>query len=37
MRTCELPIAAQRTVTLLSGDPPNDKTTLVGCFYFYEK
>jgi hypothetical protein len=37
MRTCELPIAEQRTVTLLSGDPPNDKTTLVGCFYFYEK
>lgn len=37
MRTCELPIAEQRTVTLLSGDPPNDKTTLVGCFYVYEK
>jgi len=37
MRTCELPIAAQRTVTLLSGDPPNDRTTLVGCYYLYEK
>lgn len=37
MRTCELPIAEQRTVTLMSGDPPNDKTTLVGCYYVYEK
>ena len=37
MRTCELPIAEQRTVTLMSGEPPNDKTTLVGCYYFYEK
>jgi hypothetical protein len=37
MRTCELPIAEQRTVMLMSGDPPNDKTTLVGCYYFYEK
>jgi hypothetical protein len=37
MRTCELPIAEQRTVVLMSGDPPNDKTTLVGCYYFYEK
>ena len=37
MRTCELPIAEQRTVMLMSGDPPNDKTTLVGCYYLYEK
>jgi hypothetical protein len=37
MRTCALPIAEQRTVTLMSGEPPNDKTTLVGCYYFYEK
>jgi hypothetical protein len=37
MRTCELPIAEQRTVMLMSGYPPNDKTTLVGCYYFYEK
>jgi hypothetical protein len=37
MRTCALPIAEQRTVTLMSGDPPNDKTTLVGCYYYYEK
>ena len=37
MRICELPIAEQRTVTLMSGVPPNDKMTLVGCYYFYEK
>jgi hypothetical protein len=37
MRTCELPIAEQRMLTLMSDDPPNDKTTLVGCYYFYEK
>jgi hypothetical protein len=36
MRTCELPIAAQRTVTLMSSDRPNDKSTLIGCYYFYE-
>jgi hypothetical protein len=37
IRACDLSIAEQRTVTLMSGDPPNDKTTLVGCYYFYEK
>jgi hypothetical protein len=37
MRTCELSIAEQRTVILLSEDPPNDQTTLVGCYYYYEK
>lgn len=37
MRTCELSIAEQRTVMLASNDPPNDKTTLAGCYYFYEK
>ena len=37
MQTCALSIAAQRTVTLMSGIPPNDKQTLIGCFYFYEK
>jgi len=37
MRTCELSIAEQRTVVLVSGDPPNDTTTLVGCYYYYEK
>lgn len=37
MRTCELSIAEQRTAILVSGDPPNDQTTLAGCYYFYEK
>src|SRR6188768_2738957 len=37
MRICHLSIAEQRTVMLVSGDPPNDTTTLVGCYYFYEK
>ena len=37
MRTCGLPIAPQRTLVLMSGDPPNDKTTLIGCYYLYEK
>ena len=37
MRSCGLPIAEQRTVMLMSADPPNDKTTLVGCYYLYEK
>jgi hypothetical protein len=37
MRACELPIAEERTVVLMSGDQPNDKTTLVGCYYLYEK
>jgi hypothetical protein len=37
MRTCALLISEKRTVMLMSGDPPNDKTTLVGCYYFYEK
>ncbi len=37
MRTCELSIAEQRTIMLVSSDPPNDKTTLVGCYYYYEK
>ena len=37
MRTCELSIAEQRTVMLVSADAPNGTTTLVGCYYFYEK
>jgi hypothetical protein len=37
MRSCALPIAAQRTVMLMSGDGPNDRATLVGCYYLYEK
>ena len=37
MRTCELPIAAQRTLMLASNEPPDDTATLVGCYYLYEK
>ena len=37
MRTCELEIADQRTVMLMAGDPPNDRATLAGCYYLYEK
>ena len=37
MRSCELSIAKDRTVTLAANDPPNDKTSLLGCYYYYEK
>jgi hypothetical protein len=37
MRTCELEIAAQRSVTLLAEDKPGARHTLIGCYYFYEK
>ena len=37
MRSCELQIAEQRTVTLMAGDDPKSSQTLVGCYYFYEK
>ncbi|HEY1629834.1 MAG TPA: hypothetical protein VGF56_00865 [Rhizomicrobium sp.] len=37
MHMCELKIAEKRTVTLMASDNPKDSTTLVGCYYFYEK
>jgi len=37
MRACELEIAPQRTVTLMSEDKPGAHDTLIGCYYFYEK
>jgi len=37
MRSCGLPIAAQRTLVVMSGDPPDDRVTLIGCYYLYEK
>ena len=37
MKTCELQIAEQRTVTLMAGDSPKAAQTLIGCYYFYEK
>jgi hypothetical protein len=36
MHSCELPIANQRTFTLMAEDAVANKT-LVGCYYFYEK
>ena len=37
MRTCELSIAEKRTVMLLGDSTGKVKSTLVGCFYYYEK
>ncbi len=37
MRTCELRLADTRTVTLMAGDGPKDTSTLLGCYYYYEK
>jgi hypothetical protein len=37
MRTCGLEIAEQRTLTIMADSAGKSKTTLVGCYYFYEK
>ena len=37
MRTCELEIAEKKTITLMAEDNAKSTTTLVGCYYFYEK
>ena len=37
MKTCDLEVAPQRTVTVMAGDNPKDRQTLIGCYYFYEK
>jgi hypothetical protein len=37
MKTCDLEIAPQRTVTLMAEDSPKSHQTLIGCYYFYEK
>jgi hypothetical protein len=37
MQSCELPVAEKRTVVLMAEDSPNDRTTLIGCYYYYEK
>jgi hypothetical protein len=37
MRTCGLDIAEKRTFMLMAEDSPKATTTLVGCYYFYEK
>ena len=37
MRTCDLEIAKERTVTLLAGEHDEHHETLLGCYYLYEK
>ena len=37
MRTCARQIADQRTLMLMAEDNPKSTTTLVGCYYLYEK
>jgi hypothetical protein len=37
MRTCALQIGEKRTLMLMAQDDPKAATTLVGCYYFYEK
>lgn len=36
-RACELPLAAKKTAMLLASDNPNSKTTLLGCYYYYQQ
>ena len=37
MKTCDLEIATQRTVTVMAEDSPKNHQTLIGCYYYYEK
>jgi hypothetical protein len=37
MKSCELEVAPQRTITLMAEDSPKSRQTLIGCYYFYEK
>jgi hypothetical protein len=37
MRACELQLGEKKTVVLMAEDNPKSKTTLVGCYYYYEK
>jgi hypothetical protein len=37
MKSCELEVAQQRTITLMAEDSPKSKQTLIGCYYYYEK
>ena len=37
MRSCELQIGEKRTLMLMAEDNPKATTTLVGCYYYYEK
>jgi hypothetical protein len=37
MRTCDLELGEMRTFTLMAEDSPKSTSTLVGCYYYYEK
>ena len=37
MRSCELEIAPKRSLVVMSGENGKSKSTLIGCYYFYEK
>jgi hypothetical protein len=37
MRTCESQIADKRTLMVMAEDDPKSTSTLIGCYYFYEK
>jgi len=37
MRACELPLGPKKTAMLITGDNGRAKTSLVGCYYFYQQ
>ncbi len=37
MRSCGLEVGQKRTLMLMAGDNGKSKTTLLGCYYYYEK
>lgn len=37
MQGCQLELGPKKTVLLMAGDKPGTKSTLIGCFYYYEK
>ena len=37
LRSCELHLGNQRTAMVITGERGNAKTSLVGCYYYYEK
>ncbi|MEJ1970809.1 MAG: hypothetical protein WDN03_19595 [Rhizomicrobium sp.] len=37
MKSCEREVAPMRTLALMAQDAPNNTSSLIGCYYFYEK
>ena len=37
MRACELPLGPKKTAMLITGDNGQARTSLVGCYYFYQQ